>query len=313
MDGWPTAIKSSLESLKSEDAVVVLPLVEVENGLKSGKVMLTWNKLRPRISPPVVSSTTPAADQIQVELPLSVVAPLFLAKRRPESARKKYAVNEEIPDVFTPSGKPTAAPPPTTSKEVARQAAPERPAPRPSTAPQPPAKPVAEPPTGTQKPPAQVTAPVSVPAASKPVSRPAASAPPAAADVSAEEIGELFGQPGRKNWTPAEIVKKTSELRGVIGALIALQDGLLVASQMPPGLNAETIAAFIPQMFTRMSQYCKELKFGDPSRLTFVVEDVPLKVYKGGGVYFTVLGCATEPLPDAQLNLVAAQLAPQSK
>jgi predicted regulator of Ras-like GTPase activity (Roadblock/LC7/MglB family) len=135
----------------------------------------------------------------------------------------------------------------------------------------------------------------------------------ATADAVPQEIGELFGQPGRKNWTPAEIVKKTSELRGVVGALIALQDGLLVASQMPPGLNAETIAAFIPQMFSRMSQYCKELKFGDPSRLAFVVEDVPLKVYKGGGVYFTVLGCATEPLPDAQLNLVAAQLAPQSK
>ena len=44
-----------------------------------------------------------------------------------------------------------------------------------------------------------------------------------------QDIGELFGQPGRKNWTPAEIVKKTSELEGVGGALIVLQDGLMVS------------------------------------------------------------------------------------
>jgi len=127
------------------------------------------------------------------------------------------------------------------------------------------------------------------------------------------EIGEVFGQPGRKNWTPSEIVQKTSALRGVAGALIAMQDGLLVAGHLPPGLNAETIAAFLPQMHSRMTQYSKELKFGEANNLTLIVDDVPLKIFKTGGVFFTVLGRPGESLPDPHLNIVAAQLGPQSK
>ena len=127
------------------------------------------------------------------------------------------------------------------------------------------------------------------------------------------EIGEIFGQPGRKNWSPAELVERTSTLKGVVGAIITMPDGLLVASHLPPGLNGEAIAAFLPQMFTRMMQYCKELKFGDATRLTIVVDGVPLKIVKVGGVFFAALGRAEDPLPEAQLNVIAAHLSPQSK
>jgi len=127
------------------------------------------------------------------------------------------------------------------------------------------------------------------------------------------EIGEVFGQPGRKNWTPSEIVQKTSTLKGVAGALIAMQDGLLVAGHLPPGLNSETIAAFLPQMHSRMAQYSKELKFGEANNLTLIMDDVPLKIFKTGGVFFTVLGRPGESLPEPHLNIVAAQLGPQNK
>jgi predicted regulator of Ras-like GTPase activity (Roadblock/LC7/MglB family) len=127
------------------------------------------------------------------------------------------------------------------------------------------------------------------------------------------EIGEIFGQPGRKNWSPAELVERSSGLQGVVGAIITMPDGLLVASHLPPGLNGEAIAAFLPQMFTRMMQYCKELKFGDATRLTIVVDGVPLKIVKVGGVFFAALGRAEDPLPEAQLNVIAAHLTPQSK
>ena len=128
-----------------------------------------------------------------------------------------------------------------------------------------------------------------------------------------QEIGEVFGQPGRKNWTPSEIVQKASALKGVAGALIAMQDGLLVAGHLPPGLNAETIAAFLPQMFSRVLQYSKELKFGEANNLTIIVDNVPLKIFKAGGVFFTVLGRAGESLPEPHLSVVAAQLGPQNK
>jgi len=108
-------------------------------------------------------------------------------------------------------------------------------------------------------------------------------------------------------------VQKTSALRGVAGALIAMQDGLLVAGHLPPGLNAETIAAFLPQMHSRMTQYSKELKFGEANNLTLIMDDVPLKIFKTGGVFFTVLGRPGESLPESHLTIVAAQLGPQSK
>jgi predicted regulator of Ras-like GTPase activity (Roadblock/LC7/MglB family) len=110
-----------------------------------------------------------------------------------------------------------------------------------------------------------------------------------------------------------ELVQRTATLPGVAGALIAMQDGLLVANQMPAGLNGETIAAFIPQMYSRIMQYCKELKFSEADSFAFIVDGVPMKIFKVGGVYFTVLGRAGEPLPDPHLGIIAGHLAPQNK
>ena len=66
-------------------------------------------------------------------------------------------------------------------------------------------------------------------------------------------------------------------------------------------------------MFSRVMQYSKELKFGEANNLTIVVDDIPLKIYKTGGVFFTVLGRAGESLPEPHLSIVAAQLGPQNK
>ena len=92
-----------------------------------------------------------------------------------------------------------------------------------------------------------------------------------------------------------------------------MQDGLLIAAQLPPGLNGETIAAFLPQMFSRMMQYSKELKFGEADNITFIIDRVPLQIYRTGGVYFAALGRAHEPLPELPLRLIASHLGPQSK
>src|SRR5262249_33815031 len=119
------------------------------------------------------------------------------------------------------------------------------------------------------------------PAAAEP--RPAAPAPSAisaamaAAEVKpsrkpGEELAQLFGEPDKRHWTPNDIVHKTSTLPGVAGALIALQDGLLVASCMPSSWKTETIAAFLPQIFGRMRQYTNELKMGELESIAFSVE-----------------------------------------
>ena len=133
------------------------------------------------------------------------------------------------------------------------------------------------------------------------------------AESEPRDIGEVFGQPGRKNWAPAEIAQRTAALKGVAGAVITMHDGLLIAAHLPPGLTGETIAAFLPQMFTRMMQYSKELKFGESDNITFILDTIPLRIYRAGSVYFAALGRAHEPLPELPLRLIASHLGPQSK
>lgn len=152
----------------------------------------------------------------------------------------------------------------------------------------------------------------SVPEESTPA--PPAPPPPAVAlPKLADNLAELFGEPDKKNWTPNEIVHKTSMFPGVSGALIALQDGLLVASCMPPTWKTETIAAFLPQIFGRMKQYAKELKMGELTSVSFAVDQGALQIFNAGIIYFAALGKPDAPLPSAHLNLIATELSRHTK
>jgi len=75
--------------------------------------------------------------------------------------------------------------------------------------------------------------------------------------------------------TPNEVVSKASGLDGVAGALIALPDGLMVASRLSSDLHGDTLAAFLPQIFGKVSQCTRELRMGDCNNLNFTVGNVP--------------------------------------
>jgi predicted regulator of Ras-like GTPase activity (Roadblock/LC7/MglB family) len=51
--------------------------------------------------------------------------------------------------------------------------------------------------------------------------------------------------------SPNEIVSRAAALDGVAGVLIALPDGLMVASRIPSELNGDTLAAFLPADFCK--------------------------------------------------------------
>jgi predicted regulator of Ras-like GTPase activity (Roadblock/LC7/MglB family) len=108
--------------------------------------------------------------------------------------------------------------------------------------------------------------------------------------------------------TPNEIVSRAAALDGVAGALIALPDGLMVASRIPPELNGDTLAAFLPQIFSKVSQCTKELRMGDLNNLNFTVGNVPWKIFRVNAIFFAAFGRAAEPLPTAQLAALAAEL-----
>jgi len=135
---------------------------------------------------------------------------------------------------------------------------------------------------------------------------------PAAPTEPAEGLGRIFGQTYSANWTPGDVVQKTGMLSGVSGTAVALEDGLLVASRMPPGLNAEVLAAFLPQIFSRVGEYSKEIRLGQPTQLVVHLDNVPLAIFKAGRIFLAVLGREGTPLPINQLNAVAAHLGQQS-
>ena len=108
--------------------------------------------------------------------------------------------------------------------------------------------------------------------------------------------------------TPKEIVERAMNLPGVVGVVVALPDGLRVASQVPPDLNADTLAAFLPQIFDRVGQSTKELRMGALNNFNFTVGNVPWRIFRVNAVYFAAFGKAGEALPSAQLAALAAEL-----
>ncbi|MDX1952301.1 MAG: roadblock/LC7 domain-containing protein [Verrucomicrobiota bacterium] len=276
--------KNSLAPFNSSS--IQIPTAELDAAIRKGKLLFSGKKIQSWLTPPPTASLPP---DLEFELPLPVVVPLFLKTGAAPKPQKSVTIDEQIPDVFA-------------SKPV--QAAPS-PSPAPVTPATPPAAPVS---------PVAETPPISVPSAppaEPPAQSPKLDSPPKPQPVLG--FGEIFGEPGRVDWSPADIVRKTAALRGVAAALIVTRDGLLVAGEVPPTLTASTIAAFIPQMFTRMTQYSRELKLGDAKQITILVENTPLQIFEVGTVYLTILGKAAENLPKHQLTAIAGALARHSK
>ena len=107
---------------------------------------------------------------------------------------------------------------------------------------------------------------------------------------------------------PKDVVARALALPGVAGAVVALPDGLRVASEVPAGLNPDTLAAFVPQIFERMNQSAKELRMGVLSNVSFTVGNVPWRIYRVNAVYVAAFGRAGEALPAAQLAALAGEL-----
>ena len=472
---WPEPVQQELKRLNLADAALEFPFADIDQALKRGKVVFTWKQVRAALRPSPPIGMASALDDTQLDLPLGLVAPLFLAQRTPVAPQKKITITD-VPDVFA---MPRPAPAPAAPAHVP-PAAPSPPAPAAVVSPPPqpapaatPATPVAQaiPPAAPPPKPAQPEAAEKIPFAPAPAQQPstpatavaqqpsapipappapaqpvageaegvvgkleafvvkwpepvqqelkslklgdatievpfaemepqmrrgkvafpwkqlrsairpvlparaatahddaslelslgalvpgflaklkprppqrqvkiadnipslftqiptapsaeagpaeAAGAPPAAGaeagPLAGADFGQIFGQPDKRNWTPMEIVQKTATLPGVAGAAIALQEGLQVASQLPPDLSGETFAAFLPQIFGRMTQYTKEMNLGEPTQLSLVANNAALQIFKSGKIYFTVLGRAGQLLPMSQLTAIANQLGRQSR
>lgn len=282
-ESLPEPIRLEAAQLDLADAKLSLPADEVAEGMKRGKIAFSWKQLRGWLVP-AVSPMASAHDGMVVTLPLSLVAPIFMARKKEQGGtQKRVVVDQKIPNLFFGFPQPEAAAPTAMAPE--------------------PAAPVAK--------------PIPVVPAPKPAEtnyfvfdddkdNGLAEAAPAAKPVKAGGTpGTTFAS---RRATPSEIVTKASLLEGVYGALVALPDGLLVAAKLDPALNGETLAALIPQMYSKLSACTKELRMGELNNLNFTVGKIPWKIFRVNGIYFAAFGCAGEPLPTGHLAELAAEL-----
>jgi predicted regulator of Ras-like GTPase activity (Roadblock/LC7/MglB family) len=265
-----------LVQLNLQTAQVALPVNLIEPALRRGRVIFSWQQLRSwiRPKPPGVSNH----DGIELELPLKVLAPLFLPRQKREVKPKTQPglPPSSIPNLFFgfPQPQPEELAPPLNAPDVVPLV-------------QPLDAKLAE--TDYYVWGDGAEAPRSVETEYK-------RAPMPATDFSSRRA------------TPKEIIERALKLPNVVGAVVALPDGLKVACHLPPDLNPDTVAAFLPQLFSRVSQCSKELRMGELNNLNFTIGNVPWKIFRVNAVYFAAFGRAGEPLPTAQLAVLAGEL-----
>jgi len=283
-ESLPEPVRLEAAQLNLEDAKISLPADQVADGMKRGKIAFTWKQLRSWLVP-AVSPIASAHDGMIVTLPLGLIAPIFLARNKEQGAgQKRVVVDQKIPNLFF--GFPQ----------------PEAPAPAPAApAPAAPAAPVARAIPVVAAPKSSETNYFVFDDDNDGVATLGAPAPAAKAPTP----GTTFAS---RRATPSEVVTKASLLEGVYGALVALPDGLLVAAKLDPSLNGETLAALIPQMFSKLSACTKELRMGELNNLNFTVGKIPWKIFRVNGIYFAAFGCAGESLPTGHLAELAAEL-----
>jgi len=253
-ESWPPAVLQAVGEHQLQNAIVSLPLSRLESGLKAGRVVFAWGELCQWLLPPLLGNSLPNREVV-LELPLKVVAPLFLAHRRPGVAPKKLTAAAQIPGhIPNLFGKSPAAP------ETA------------------------------------VSALAPAPA-------------PAAAAAAGSGLGEIFGLPGRIEWTPPEICRRICALEGVAGSALAMSDGLVLAAHLPPALNPDTVAAFLPQIIGRVSQSAGAMHLGPVTSVVLTAGQGRCAIYKTGKLFLAVLGHPGATLPEAMLGRIAAELA----
>jgi predicted regulator of Ras-like GTPase activity (Roadblock/LC7/MglB family) len=279
-ENWPEALLREIAQGNLSNAQVALPLDSVASAMKRGLVTFAWRDLRSWIHP-APAATMSIHDNVELELPLKVIAPLFFQHQTPAArTQSRPAINESIPNLF--SSFPSAE----TEAPVAAPAM--EPAPEPA---HPGLKPVD----------AQLSE------TNFYTWSDAGDTP--RVDESQYKRPQTPGTDFTSRFvTPKEIVERAMQVPGVAGAVVALFDGLSIASQVPPDLNEDTVAAFLPQIFARTSQSTKELRMGELNNLSFTVGNVPWILFCVSTLYFAAFGRPGETLPTATLAALAGQL-----
>ncbi len=98
---WPDRVRAEIDQYGLQQAALVMPINRLEPAVKSGRVTFEWAELALWLKPGLPPDVTPDPTA-WVDLPLNIVAPLFLSRLGGTvKPRKKAASVENMPDLFT--------------------------------------------------------------------------------------------------------------------------------------------------------------------------------------------------------------------
>lgn len=318
-ENWPASIKAELDQARPAAVSVAIPMARLEGPMKTGKLNFRWSDVRQWLKPTPLLGVSAEGD-VELHLPLNVIAPIFFAHpARSKVAAKKAEIAHDIPDVFGSS-----------SANALRELA---------------ATPIVKPAPGAPAAPAMPPVPPAVAAQgsaatnlqlrmAQPLSNgngnghpngvaptnrlaelpempgmfskaPAASKPPNTNGNTAH--GEPAALP-KIDWTPEQAVKITCGSPAVAGAIIAAEDGLTIATQLPAQFKSETLSAFVPQIFGRAAQSAAELSLPALGSVRLSFGEQQCEIFKTGKLYYVIIGKPGEELPSQVLRKIAAEL-----
>jgi competence protein ComEA len=102
-------------------------------------------------------------------------------------------------------------------------------------------------------------------------------------------LNRLLGVKHNEELTLQEVVRLTSQLKGVAGCMLAMSDGVFLTGQLPPHLDQETISVFAPQLFRKVGRYMKELRAGEVTRLSVFTDQQPISIFRAHDIFLIVI------------------------
>jgi competence ComEA-like helix-hairpin-helix protein len=104
-----------------------------------------------------------------------------------------------------------------------------------------------------------------------------------------EQVTRILGVAGTELPDVRGVAQRFKELDGFLGCIIVHNEDGMILSGTWEHPSAETLGAFAPQMFKKLSRYVKNLKMGTMKTITIFAEDIPFTMVVSGRILFIAL------------------------
>ena len=106
-------------------------------------------------------------------------------------------------------------------------------------------------------------------------------------------------------YKPGILLSRVCALPGIQGALLASEDGLVLAARLSEGLNADTVAAFLPKLMAPAFESAKLFQIGEPESVVYAFGGATIIALRVDGLLLAAVGQSQEAMAIERLRAVA--------